>query len=836
MSAPYGPGDLAIGTNLGEGSSSSSRPNVVPGLGLPPMTRGSAATTSRRRLSIALQARRTVTVEQIEAAGIKPDLASILASINAPAQPAKRTKLDDSTARKIFAASPNPPDHHPDEDDSLAYKNDSPEISAAAALEAKLQALLPVHTIQHFHPAEREHIFALARLRANQISESTTEWRAQRMCNAATHLAKFDLIGSLSTCTEIIVEVCKHLLPSDIVNLYSISRNFHTTISASMQSSVLAWSRAMAPDSSRLFAGPSYMRYYSNDPAGRPQDRAYHDLSYLTHDQPEETRPAISDVTVRKIPGLQWLQMVVMRETRVRDILATLARMGHRLPPATGLVLKKLWLVMDMATSAARIALLRDRKFFSNVELYLGQMFIVKLHLCFNDPVYGPESEALAQLMLGQRGLTPLWALLRRKRFTKRQEIVELRIEYDVGPSTSDLLSGEPVQGVPVNKMGVMHFEGWGAGTEHLLRPDELIALEAVRRGLDFDLYDIPDHMMWYGHVNLNTGQSLVPSLDEMYMDDFDLPAVKRVGEPLTLEDMVNTGCGNVPFEHSMWKPKHAKKARWNKLSAEEREMILNAEEAEMERDRRIPKLLEQNYMNRLELGPLIEQFGVKLDGSRIPEEEGKVPEVKEEDNESEDDDEDDDDGFMDVDSNSEAYEMPGEMRVIPAGRNLKIREQPEEPQSVKDLYPEFFEDMSEFEAELEADREREQRERRERGDFSDSDDDAMSYDDNEDPFRDASPLSGSAASSFNHNNDIAMRSPSPPAPPAPLVLPPHFATPLDQALLAEADEWDDADEDCNASFEFDWDGYIDMIIRGDSNYPNADRRTRELRMHFRQW
>ncbi|KAK3684754.1 hypothetical protein B0T22DRAFT_382281, partial [Podospora appendiculata] len=501
------------------------------------MSTSSTAVAARRRLAKARHARRTATVEQIEAQGIKPDLASILVSINAPGQPVKRTKLDDSTARKIFAASPNPPGHT----DDLAHKAASLEINSPAA---ELQTLIPAYILQTFPSAVREQLLAVARLRADQISQSTTQWRAQRMASVATHSAKFDLIGSLSTCTEVIVEVCKYLLPSDVLNLYAISRNFHATISASMQSSVLAWAHAMAPVSSRLFAGPSYARYYSNDPAGRPQDRAYHDLGYLTYHQ-TQPRPAITDVTVRKIPGLPWLQMVVARETRVRDILATLARMGHRLPPGTSLTLKKLWLVMDTATNAARVKLLRDRNFFTNVDLYLMQMFVVKLNLCFNDPVYGPETDGLTQLMLGQRGLSPLWALLRRKRFTERQEIVELKVRYDVGPSPADLFDGELVQGIPMEKMGVEHFEGWGAGTEHLLRPDELIPLEAVRRNLDFDEYGILERMMWYGHVDLHTGRSLVPSLEEMYMDDFELPAAKRVAEPLTLEDMVNTGCGN---------------------------------------------------------------------------------------------------------------------------------------------------------------------------------------------------------------------------------------------------------------------------------------------------
>jgi hypothetical protein len=45
---------------------------------------------------------------------------------------------------------------------------------------------------------------------------------------------------------------------------------------------------------------------------------------------------------VRRIPGLLWLQMVVDREIRVRDIIASLARRGHRLPAGAHLTLKEI--------------------------------------------------------------------------------------------------------------------------------------------------------------------------------------------------------------------------------------------------------------------------------------------------------------------------------------------------------------------------------------------------------------------------------------------------------------------------------------------------------------
>jgi hypothetical protein len=95
---------------------------------------------------------------------------------------------------------------------------------------------------------------------------------------------------------------------------------------------------------------------------------------------------------VRLVPGLLWLQMIVNREIRVRDIIATLARMGHRLPEGTHLTLKKMWLTMDAATTQARMILMNNPDFFTNQDLYISQNFMVKLVLALNDPDFGPQS------------------------------------------------------------------------------------------------------------------------------------------------------------------------------------------------------------------------------------------------------------------------------------------------------------------------------------------------------------------------------------------------------------------------------------------------------------
>jgi hypothetical protein len=528
---------------------------------------------ARLRLALAQEARANATREQIEARGIRPDVHQIIHHMNrAPSHSFKRARLNDSMARRIYD----------DEDDEAGEEEHSDEKTQEeeAEFEAQWQGILAEEGLQDVNMFLLAEFRQIARQRIHMLKKANADWQA--MCRPPKK-DRFDLLGSLCTCTEIIVEVCKHLRPLDIVHLYSISKNFHRTISKHMRSSIFAWANHMAPTATRIYSSPVYHRWFIPDPASRlvtPSDQE------LSKPQPGQARLAGQEPLneekgkVRRIPGLLWLQMVVAREIRVRDIIACLARRGHRLPEGAHITLKKIWLVMDASSTHARMILLNNPDFFSNEDLYIAQLFMVKLVLAFNDPIFGPQSSHLMRLMMGQRGLTPLWEMLRGKRYRTVEEIRHLKLRYDVGPEQFRDENEAAQHGVPIDQLGVIHFEGWGTGLDHLCRPDQLIPLEAARRQLDLD--SCIDEMMIYGHVDFETGNSLVPSLDEMYMSDDELPPACKDWKPLKRE-LIHSGCGNVPFEPGMWQPKHVRKARWKTLTEEEKAMILEEEQEEMD-------------------------------------------------------------------------------------------------------------------------------------------------------------------------------------------------------------------------------------------------------------
>ncbi|KAL6819615.1 hypothetical protein J3E69DRAFT_358023 [Trichoderma sp. SZMC 28015] len=363
-----------------------------------------------------------------------------------------------------------------------------------------------------------------------------------------------DLISVICQHVELAVELGKHLNAKDVLNLCLANRRFYEAINGYLLSSVRAWIEYKAPEAGRVFHYQLYAKHLVDDPQKR---------TWMALNQGMTTSPK-KDSKVRKVPGLKYLQLVLGRDKYCREILAIMARCGHRMPSTMHHSLLRLWLLMDVATTQQRQAMLQMTHIFKDTDLYNMQMFFIKLSMAFNDPVYGPCTFDLVQLMMGQKGLFKLWQLLTRKKFNKLADILDLKLRYDfnfVSEGTYWMDHGlSQIQGIPLHEVGQQHKEGWGAGRMHLLRPDEAVPVEAVRRGLQLD--DHLSHMVIWGYFDWKTGENIVPSLEEMYIEDED-------------EVLANVDT----LEH--WKPKHVLKKRWEELTPQQQDEILSDEEDE---------------------------------------------------------------------------------------------------------------------------------------------------------------------------------------------------------------------------------------------------------------
>ncbi|KAI9047366.1 hypothetical protein LZ554_008813 [Drepanopeziza brunnea f. sp. 'monogermtubi'] len=305
-----------------------------------------------------------------------------------------------------------------------------------------------------------------------------------------------DWFVRMSSAPELLMELAKYLDMPSLLTLYSMSQPFNNILNGHLSHALRACAAAQAPESSRVFPFTLYESLCMPDPVGRPHP--------------------IRKEEVRKVPSLRWLQMVVHREKSVRDILACLARQGHRTPAGMSLTLKKMWLVMDISTSARRAQVMHSKSYFTNMDLYNIQLFVVKLDMRFNDPIDGPADDHLRKLMLGQKGLTPLRRMLRREMFTKEVDVIKAAIRYDWAPPEE--YAHLSLFGIECDEVGTGHLEGWGKGSAHLDRPDELVVRESVKRRLRLKNHIM--RMMLWGYVDPVTGLDTPPTDDEKYMSD----------------------------------------------------------------------------------------------------------------------------------------------------------------------------------------------------------------------------------------------------------------------------------------------------------------------------
>lgn len=307
--------------------------------------------------------------------------------------------------------------------------------------------------------------------------------------------ARHDFFSSLGNYPEVIMELAKYCRPKDFVNIYSTSKDFHEIVNSHLSHTMLATSMEQAPESASVFKFKFYGNLCVPDPTGRSHPKRAGE--------------------VRMVPGPRWLQMVVHREKTIRDILALMARQGHRMPEDMSLSLKKMWLIMDVSTSAQRVQLFHS-PYFTDKDIFNMQMFFVKLDMRFNDPIDGPGNDSLRKLMLGQRGLTPLCKLLKREIGLTPVEVIKMGIRYacHVQPQ----FRGLPLFDIPPEAIGVGHLEGWGKGKTHLLRPDELVMREAVKRRLGLKNH-IMGMMLW-GYVDPVTAQNIPVTEEEKYISE----------------------------------------------------------------------------------------------------------------------------------------------------------------------------------------------------------------------------------------------------------------------------------------------------------------------------
>ncbi|KAK8040798.1 hypothetical protein PG994_013805 [Apiospora phragmitis] len=486
------------------------------------------------------------------------------------------------------------------------------------------------------------------------------------------HSKRFDMITELSTKLELVVEVCKYLPPADLLNLYSVHQTFHSAINEFLRSSIHAWTKVNCLDAALVYnwRSATYRHLTIPDPAGRPlktpqTPTGFHpfrpetnvykpgaaDNEYLesngidTSSRKGKEKMTYSDDDAknadkdtdeddhkicRLVPTLKWYAMRYTRQEAADDILAHLARRGHRTPPGTSVSLLKLWKLMASPTNAERRSIIRNDARsshsigckcyilqakarldagmavpplkslermaragtfglpdeilgFTDLDLLRLQCFFLKLDLRFNHPIYGPEDTDLSDLLLGQRSLVPLRQMLFGERYRTIDELMALKMRYDLGCTWSIFMPAAPevllrqnwkLMGVPFADWGKVHLEYWGersggslatlpdphdrtVNRNHMVHVQELVAEESARRDLKLELHLLP--LMLWGCFDWKTGRNLCPTEAEIYMPN----AAHKSRHIDTTEEFTRI---------------EILKGRWGSLTAAEQQEVLDAQ------------------------------------------------------------------------------------------------------------------------------------------------------------------------------------------------------------------------------------------------------------------
>ena len=305
----------------------------------------------------------------------------------------------------------------------------------------------------------------------------------------------FSMFEAFLDNTDLLLCLGAHLAIPELVSLYCISRTFHYHFNMHYATYVLQSARNQAPESYRLFPFRQYKGLCIDDPAGREDPR----------------KPG----QIRANPSLRWLQMLHHRETVTNGIIESLASCGHRLPEKASVTIKKIWLMLDMPTTATRLGLLHNPKLWTDNDLCVATMFFIKLDMRFSHPVEGCGDTALRELLLSQRSLTLLCEALQGKALQNNLQVMQQYVRcYCRPPSNFPNLNSYSILGIPAREVGRLCYEHWGetGSNKKLIRPDQLIAGESARRGLRMGQRML--NFMMYGFVDPRTGRAIKSNLD----------------------------------------------------------------------------------------------------------------------------------------------------------------------------------------------------------------------------------------------------------------------------------------------------------------------------------
>ncbi|KAJ9644242.1 hypothetical protein H2204_001593 [Knufia peltigerae] len=327
----------------------------------------------------------------------------------------------------------------------------------------------------------------------------------------------FNVFHGIILYPELVFALASHLPVRDLVNLYTISKDFHTILDTRFTTVILSQALTKAPESARVFGFRTYASLCRNDPAAR-----------IPHPDADKAAQNIP----RRIPSFRWLKMVLHREKVVHELVTIFAEDGIPLPFRCRLAMKRVWFMLDIPDNARRIGYVHNTRLLTNLDIYFAACFFLKLDMRLNDPVAGEKRDGLRKMLLQQKSFTTIVRVIKREIWKTKYEVMQEWVRQRCVPQPNEL--GVPIFGVPPEKIGKGKLEYWGERSEavlgrtpkDLLRPDQLIIREALRRCLPMGKEYL--RFMVSGYVRPDTLNNYAPRtygrrIDELEDEEYEV-------------------------------------------------------------------------------------------------------------------------------------------------------------------------------------------------------------------------------------------------------------------------------------------------------------------------
>lgn len=295
--------------------------------------------------------------------------------------------------------------------------------------------------------------------------------RGQLRARAETRAVRnetFNIFDALTRHPEICLEVIGYFSPSGLLQMYSISQDFHTFVNGHFIDAIMNVASRCAPEATLLYPGRCYPKLCITPPrTGKvppPHDRFAFPPS--------------------KVPSFRWLYMITYREQITEAILTNLGRSGYELPDRCGLVIKKLWFLMDIPENIRRVWTVQNKNIWPEVDLFLAVLFFTKLER-FLESIYGDKCNVLRRLLLARPSITLLHDVVCKRALPNDFKIFQEYLRWKYIPLPHE--TGVDIVGVRHEQINRFQYEWYGKkGRQSLLKaPDELILRECVARNLD---------------------------------------------------------------------------------------------------------------------------------------------------------------------------------------------------------------------------------------------------------------------------------------------------------------------------------------------------------------